>query len=118
MITTAYMKATQRWAIDELIRIGAKVKISYDSRRTRLHAKARLIRRNTGFSTAFVGSSNLSAAAQLDGLEWNVRLSKVMLIELMIRLKWQLHTKVPIMEFMDSRIRVGSLPRKSISRSY
>lgn len=77
VITTAYMKATQRRAIDELIRIGAKVKISYDTRRTRLHAKAWLIRRNTGFSTAFVGSSNLSAAAQLDGLEWNVRLSKV-----------------------------------------
>ncbi len=77
VITTVYMKATERKAIDELIQIGAKVKISYDTRRTRLHAKAWLIRRNTGFSTAFVGSSNLSAAAQLDGLEWNVRLSKV-----------------------------------------
>ncbi len=77
VITTVYMKATEQQAIDELIQIGAKVKISYDTRRTRLHAKAWLIRRNTGFSTAFVGSSNLSAAAQLDGLEWNVRLSKV-----------------------------------------
>ena len=71
------MKATERQAIDELIRIGGKIKISYDTRRTRLHAKAWLLHRNTGFSTAFVGSSNLSAAAQLDGLEWNVRLSKV-----------------------------------------
>ncbi|MCY4672608.1 MAG: DUF3427 domain-containing protein [Bacteroidetes bacterium] len=77
VITTVYMKATEQQAIDELIQMGAKVKISYDIRRTRLHAKAWLIRRNTGFSTAFVGSSNLSAAAQLDGLEWNVRLSKV-----------------------------------------
>ncbi|MYJ56108.1 MAG: DUF3427 domain-containing protein [Rhodothermaceae bacterium] len=77
VITTTYMGATERQAIDELIQIGAKVKISYDTRRTRLHAKAWLLHRNTGFSTAFVGSSNLSAAAQLDGLEWNVRLSKV-----------------------------------------
>jgi len=51
--------------------------VSYDIRRTRLHAKAWLIRRNTDFSTAFVGSSNLSAAAQIDGLEWNVRLSQI-----------------------------------------
>ena len=77
VITTTYMKATERQAIDELIQIGAKIKISYDTRRTRLHAKAWLLHRETGFSTAFVGSSNLSAAAHLDGLEWNVRLSKM-----------------------------------------
>ncbi|MXW14669.1 MAG: DUF3427 domain-containing protein [Rhodothermaceae bacterium] len=77
VITTVYMKATERRALDQLIKMGAKIKISYDTRRTRLHAKAWLIRRNTGFSTAFVGSSNLSAAAQVEGLEWNIRLSKV-----------------------------------------
>ena len=77
VITTVYMKATQRRALDQLVNMGAKIKISYDTRRTRLHAKAWLIRRNTGFSTAFVGSSNLSAAAQVEGLEWNIRLSKV-----------------------------------------
>lgn len=77
VITTVYMKATQRRALDRLAEMGAKIKISYDTRRTRLHAKAWLIRRNTGFSTAFVGSSNLSAAAQVDGLEWNIRLSRV-----------------------------------------
>lgn len=78
VITTTYMGATERRALDRLVRdFGAEVKIQYDSVRTRLHAKAWLFRRNTGFNTAYVGSSNLSRAAMLDGVEWNVRLSEV-----------------------------------------
>lgn len=77
VLTTVYMGATERKAIDRLIKIGAQVKISYDKNRTRLHAKAWLFHRDTGFSTAYIGSSNLSHSAQVDGLEWNVRLSKV-----------------------------------------
>lgn len=78
VITTTYMGATQRAALDRLVRdFGAEVKIQYDNQRTRLHAKAWLFRRNTGFDTAYVGSSNLSRAAMLDGVEWNVRLSAI-----------------------------------------
>ncbi|OEJ42377.1 helicase [Streptomyces agglomeratus] len=78
VITTTYMGATDRHALDRLVRdFGAEVKINYEIRSTRLHAKAWLFRRNTGFDTAYVGSSNLSKAALLDGLEWNVRLSSV-----------------------------------------
>lgn len=78
IITTTYMGATERVAIDRLVRdFGALVKIQYDNQRTRLHAKAWLFRRNTGYDTAYVGSSNLSRAAMLDGVEWNVRLSAV-----------------------------------------
>ncbi|MEU5435665.1 DUF3427 domain-containing protein [Streptomyces sp. NPDC020719] len=78
VITTTYMGATDRHALDRLVReFGAEVRINYEIRSTRLHAKAWLFRRNTGFDTAYVGSSNLSKAALLDGLEWNVRLSSV-----------------------------------------
>lgn len=77
IITTTYMGATDRRALDRLVRdYGAQIKINYNTKSTRLHAKAWLIHRNTGYHTAFVGSSNLSAAAMQDGLEWNVRLAK------------------------------------------
>ncbi len=78
VITTTYLGATERVALDRLVNdFGADVRVQYDALRTRLHAKAWLFRRNTGFDTAYVGSSNLSRAALLDGVEWNVRLSSV-----------------------------------------
>jgi superfamily II DNA or RNA helicase/HKD family nuclease len=76
VITTTYVGATERRAVDELVCRGAQVKISYETRTTRLHAKAWLFRRNSGWNTGYVGSSNLSRSALVDGLEWNVRLSK------------------------------------------
>ncbi|MFC8896852.1 DUF3427 domain-containing protein [Streptomyces cinereoruber] len=78
VITTTYIGATERQALDRLVRqFNAEVKVNYELRSTRLHAKAWLFRRHSGYDTAYVGSSNLSKAALLDGLEWNVRLSSV-----------------------------------------
>ena len=77
VITTVFTGSTERKALDWLAKLGAQVKVSYDTQSTRLHAKAWLFRRDTGFSTAYIGSSNLSKAALVDGVEWNVRLSQV-----------------------------------------
>ncbi len=75
VIASVYTGSTERRALDALVDLGARVKVSYDVARTRLHAKAWLFHRNSGLHTAYVGSSNLTHMAQVDGLEWNVRLS-------------------------------------------
>jgi superfamily II DNA or RNA helicase/HKD family nuclease len=77
VITTTYTGVTERRALDWLVEQGADVKVAYDARATRLHAKAWLFERDTGFDTAWIGSSNLSKSALVDGLEWNVRASRV-----------------------------------------
>ena len=76
VITTTYTGSTERRAIEHLIALGAQVKVSYQTDNTRLHAKAWLFHRESQFSTVFIGSSNLSTSAMLDGVEWNVRLSQ------------------------------------------
>ena len=76
VITTTYTGSTERRAIEHLVQLGAQVKVSYHTDSTRLHAKSWLFHRDSGFSTAFIGSSNLSTSAMRDGLEWNVRLAQ------------------------------------------
>ena len=76
IITTVYTGSTELRALQELAGIGAQVRVSYDVSTTRLHAKAWLFHRESGFSTMYVGSSNLTFSAQVTGLEWNVRASE------------------------------------------
>jgi len=77
VITTTYMGTTEKRAVDELFSLGAEIRVAMDARTTKLHAKAWLLERGSGLTTAFVGSSNLSHSALFDGLEWNVRLSSM-----------------------------------------
>ena len=64
-------------ALDYFARLpGCKIKVSLDGRRTRLHAKAWIFHRKTGFGSAYVGSANLSGAALLGGLEWTVKFTE------------------------------------------
>lgn len=75
VLTTIYTGSTELEALQMLEAAGAQVRVSYDTSTTRLHAKAWIFHRAAGFSTAYVGSSNLTHSAQTIGLEWNVRAS-------------------------------------------
>jgi len=101
VITTSYMGASDYKAIETLAKLpNVEVKISFDTKRTRLHAKAYYFERETGFSTAYIGSSNMSNPALSKGLEWNLKVSEYTSQDVMAKFRCTFETYWNDQEFV------------------
>ena len=114
VVTTVYTGSTERRALDWLVSIGANVKVSYDTKTTRLHAKAWLFERDSGYSTAYIGSSNLTHSAMLDGVEWNVRFAQAVTPGLIEKFKGTLRATGQVL--ITSRMILSAMATGSIVR--
>jgi superfamily II DNA or RNA helicase/HKD family nuclease len=117
VITTSYMGATDPKAIEVLRSLpNTEVKVSYDTARTRLHAKAYLVHRATGFGSAYIGSANISRAALSEGLEWTNKISQYELPHLWEKVTATFETYWNDEEFEPFDDAAGPRLRRAISR--
>lgn len=77
ILSTSYMGASDPVALEWLAKQpNIEVRVSYDTKGTRLHAKAYHFIRKSGYSTAYIGSANMSHSAMTQGLEWTVKVTE------------------------------------------
>ena len=112
VITTTYIGATDAKAIDFLASLeNTEVKVSYNTGNERLHAKAYLFQRNTGFHTGYIGSSNFSRSALTDGLEWNLKITTKEIGHIIDKFKktFEAYWQNPEFELYNQNIHSGKL---------
>ena len=120
IITTSYMEATDFKAIEELSKLSnTEIKVSYDTERTRLHAKSYVFKRDNGFTTVYVGSSNMSNVAMTSGLEWNVKLSEKESFEIITKINatFETYWNDPIFETFDNSEESRRVLRSALNKS-
>jgi HKD family nuclease len=118
LITTSYMGASDAPAIEWLAaQPNVETRISYDTERTRLHAKAYHFRRKSGFSTAYIGSANMSHAAMTSGLEWNLKVTAQDLPHILEKFAAEFATYWHSREFVPFDPRDAGPLRQAISRA-
>lgn len=125
VITTTYIGATDAKAVEFLSSLkNTEVKVSYNTGNERLHAKAYLFQRKTGFHTGYIGSSNFSRSALTDGLEWNLKITTKEVGHIIDKFKktFEAYWQNPEFELYDKNIHsvklVEALKQGKFSKEY